>query len=179
MVTYTFVWDVICPQLVKAGFASPRSKSVREALTAGLESLPTKLVRSTPDTQLCSFAHVLNLRWASLLEHMDSCASESAPEWTEQLALHHSALLVEMAGTVSGADEAMDMDAWAEHIRNTLLRLLKVEVPTRLILSVMSPVVPFHVAPYTCQWSAPLEIWPVQQACRVCIGCSSKSHDPR
>ena len=72
---------------------------------------------------------------------------EPAPEWTSQLALNHSVLLAEMAGLVPGADKTMDIDMWFEHMRENLLRLLHVDVPRALILSVMSPVVPFHAEP--------------------------------
>jgi len=82
-----------------------------------------------------------------LIEYMDSCTSEPAPVWTKNLALNHTALLAEMAGTVMGADEPLEMDKWIEFIKDTLCRLLKVDVPSRFILQVMSPVVPFHVAP--------------------------------
>jgi hypothetical protein len=95
----------------------------------------------------CSFAHVLNLFWMPLIEYMDSCTSEPAPVWTKNLALNHTALLAEMAGTVMGADEPLEMDKWIDFIKDTLCRLLKVDVPSRFILQVMSPVVPFHVAP--------------------------------
>ena len=161
MVSYKFLQEVIWPVLTEAGFATPPRRSLQAALAAGLEALPTRRFFQT-DGQCCSFAHVLNLLWAPLLEYLELCTHEPGPEWTKQLALHHSALLTEMAGIVPGADEPMDIDMWAEHMRDTLLRLLKVDVPKSLILSVISPVVPFHVAPYTCQRSAPPQIWTVQ-----------------
>ena len=58
-----------------------------------------------------------------------------------------TALLAEMAGITMGADEPLHMDKWIEFIKDTLCRLLKVDVPSRLILQVMSPMVPFYVAP--------------------------------
>ena len=47
------------------------------------------------------------------------------------------------------ADEPLEMDKWIEFIKDTLCRLLKVDVPSRLILQALSPMVPFHVAPTT------------------------------
>ena len=82
-----------------------------------------------------------------LIEYMDTCTSEPAPVWTKNLALNHTALLAEMAGIVMGAGEPLGMDKWIEFIQDTLCRLLKVAVPSRLILKVMSPMVPFYVAP--------------------------------
>ena len=55
--------------------------------------------------------------------------------------------LAEMAGVVMGADKPLEMDKWIELIKDTLCRLLKVDVPNRLILQAMSPMVPFHAAP--------------------------------
>jgi len=116
----------------------------------------------------CSFANVLSLLWVPVVEYMDSCTSEPAPVWTKNLALNHTALLSEMAGIVMSADEPLEMDKWIELIKDTLWRLLKAGVPRRLILQGLSPMVPFHVAPYTCQCSAPIEIWLVLQASWCC-----------
>ena len=82
-----------------------------------------------------------------LIGYMDLFTPDHAPEWTEKLALNHTALVSEMAGTVVCADESMEMDLWIEFINKTLYRLLKVHVPKRLIIQVLSPIVPFHLAP--------------------------------
>ena len=139
MVSSTFLRDVMCPQLRQEGFAVPPRQLLVQTLEAGLS-------RGHMRTY-CSFAHVLNLFWMPLIEYMDSCTSEPAPVWTKNLALNHTALLAEMAGIVMSADEPLEMDKWIEFIKDTLCRLLKVDVPSRFILQVMSPVVPFHVAP--------------------------------
>ena len=146
MVSFTFVRDVVCPQLRKEGFAVPARLSLVGTLEAGLTNLPTRMSCGHMRTY-CSFAHVLNLFWMPLIEYMDACTSEPAPVWTKNLALNHTALLAEMAGIVMGADEPLGMDKWIEFIQDTLCRLLKVDVPSRLILKVMSPMVPFYVAP--------------------------------
>ena len=144
--SFTFVRDVVCPQLRKEGFAVPARLSLVGTLEAGLTNLPTRMSCGHMRTY-CSFAHVLNLFWMPLIEYMDACTSEPAPVWTKNLALNHTALLAEMAGIVMGADEPLGMDKWVELIKDTLCRLLKVDVPSRLILQVMSPMVPFYVAP--------------------------------
>ena len=79
--------------------------------------------------------------------HVSTTSAFTYPLWTKNLALNHTALLAEMAGIVMGADKPLEMDKWIEFIKDTLCRLLKVDVPSRLILQVMSPMVPFYVAP--------------------------------
>ena len=141
--TLTFVKENLCPELRNDGFAVPSRRSEKDALEKGLEPLSTN-----PTTGLViSFAHVLNLVWTPVIEYFDSCTPEKAPEWTKSLGVNQTALLSEMVGTIDGADEAMDMDKWIEYIGKTLLRFVKVHVPQRLILQVMSPIVPFHVPP--------------------------------
>ena len=144
LVSYTFVRDTICIQLRDDGFALPVVRSLQQALAAGLEALPTKLVEGHQRI-CCSFANVLNLIWVPVLEYLDSFILEAAPECTDKVAVNQKALLSEMAGVVVSADESMNMDKWIEFIKETLFRLLQVDVPTRLILQVMSPMAPFHV----------------------------------
>ena len=105
----------------------------------------TLLQNTGPGKHICTIHH--NRFGMPLIEYMDSCTSEPAPVWTKNLALNHTALLAEMAGITMGADEPLHMDKWIEFIKDTLCRLLKVDVPSRLILQVMSPMVSFYVAP--------------------------------
>jgi hypothetical protein len=56
--------------------------------------------------------------------------------------LHEKALLSDMQGVLASADKALDMDAWVAFIQKTLLRLLQIQVRTRLIMQVVSPLVP-------------------------------------
>ena len=133
------------PGLIEKGFKTPSTRTLQKTLERGVGDLPVKKVHK--DTLCCSFAHVMNLIWAPILEYLECITPEAAPAWTQQLDLHHSVLVAEMAGTVPGADEPMDMDMWCDHIKGLLLKLLQVDVPKRLILHVMSPVVPFHMAP--------------------------------
>ena len=68
--------------------------------------------------------------------------------WTKTLALHQKALLLEMQGVVVDAEEPLDMDSWIHFVQGTLQRLLGVKVPSRLIMTIMGPLVPLH-APAT------------------------------
>ena len=131
------VQTVIWPDLKQDGFAVPVRTSLQTCLTAGL---------ADPGGTY-NFAHVVNLIWMPLLQYMDSCASDSEPEWTEHLNTNHAALLHEMTGTIESPDEHLDIDTWVDYIKAMLLKFLQVNVADRLILQIMSPVVPFQVAP--------------------------------
>jgi hypothetical protein len=91
---------------------------------------------------------------------------------------NQGAILSEMAGVVSSADDVLPSEEWMVFIKKPLLRLLEVDVPTRLILEVVSPVAPLSLAPRTSQCDAFLEILLVLEASRPCTGCTSKSDDP-
>ena len=134
--------------MVLAGFDMPSYRGLEEALARGLDALRTE---SGPgckgEAQICSFAHLINVVWGPILQHMDSLDQKPAPKWSSKLACNHEALVAEMKGHVLDPDETLDIDAWVEYIKETLHRLLKVHVSQRLILTVMSSVVPWHVAP--------------------------------
>ena len=147
LITFRFLRDEIWPQLAQAGFKTPSRRSLQEALTASLVELPIKRIQQN-ECMCCSFANLLNLLWAPVVEYMDSCVSQTAPEWTQELAFQHAALVEEMVGTVIAPDDALPIDDWIDFMRQTLLRLLEVDVPARLILEVVSSVVPWH-APAT------------------------------
>jgi len=145
LLPFKFVERDILPALQEQGFVVPSQRTLRKILEQDAGPLPSW--QGCRETTGCSFAHLVNLVWRPVLNYMDSCTSTGAPDWTEALGKHHDALVAEMAGNVSGVEETMDMDTWIEDLKRTLFRLLKVDVPKRLILQVMSPVVPFHVAP--------------------------------
>ena len=65
----------------------------------------------------------------------------------ESLDLHHRALVTEMEGIVTSPNETMDMDAWVEYMQQEIMRLLEVQVPSRLILQVVAPIVPLSFPP--------------------------------
>ena len=96
----------------------------------------------------------------------------------ECLDLHHKALVTEMEGIATSPDETMDMDAWVEYIQHTLLRILEVHVPSRLILQVVAPIAPFEFAAHSSICFAPVEIFLVFQAGGPCNGYPSKQEDP-
>ena len=145
LLTVGYLKDTLLSQLRTAGCAMPSRRSLEDALAAGLEDLPTKRVLKH-DRRCFSWAHLLNMVWGPVVDYLDS-AAEGEPVWTKQLAWNHSMLNQEMQGIIAACDEPMEMDMWVEYIRGVLLKLLKVDVPTQLILQVVSPVVPFHLQP--------------------------------
>ena len=145
MVQFKFLQDNIIPELRKEGFAVPAQRSLESVLTQGLDELPLQDLKQHKGVRMCAFEHVMNLLWFPILEHIDSLADEASPGWTEQLGLHQSAILSEMAGTVGAAGEPMDMDDWVEYLTSTLHKHLQVQVPKRLVMEVMSPIVPMHL----------------------------------
>ena len=147
LLSLNYVEYTILPKLTEAGLRVPPRRGVQGAIESLLGTLPVRDMKFHHGAKFCSFAHLLILVWLPLLEYMDTCTCSPAPAWTTQLALHHSLLLNEMAGVVPSADEHLDIDTWVEYVQKTLLRTLQVKVPSRLILHVMGPLVPFNVAP--------------------------------
>ena len=143
-VLYKFVETIIWRDLQKEGFAVPCRRLLQRTLTAGLDPLPVVKV-GQHSCKVCSFDNVLNIWWQPVIEYMEALSTGETPQWTESLGLNHAALLSEMQGIVSSADESLDMDQWVEFIQKTLWRLLKVHVPIRLIMQVVSPIVPLSM----------------------------------
>ena len=90
---------------------------------------------------------VSNLFWFPVLEYLEAFSNDTVPEWTKTLALHHSAVLAEMAGAMAGANEALTMDDWLKFLQTTITKFRKVGVPTRLLLQLVSPMALMHVEP--------------------------------
>ena len=111
----------------------PSRRSLEGALATNLEPVPTKdFGRTRTQGKACSFAHLLNLIWLPVIDPMELCEHQPAPQWTEQLGLHHSALLAEMAGYAPGdADTPMSLNEWVGYMKATLMRLLQVCVCPR------------------------------------------------
>ena len=147
-VSLRVVESVILPQMRDAGFAVPVRGPGRDNLRCILEhGLP---VRENFKALRYGFQHILNLFWVPVLQYMDSFTRGEHGEpdqWTETLALSHTALLAEMAGEVANADELMDMDSWALFLKETISKHLKVEVPVPMILEILSAMVPLRVLP--------------------------------
>ena len=144
-----YLQENLAPALAKAGLAAPSRRSLEEALASNLEPAPTQgFGHKNKEGKAYSFAHLLNLIWLPVIEFMEQCQHQPAPQWTEQLGLHHSALVAEMEGYApDGVDTPMDLDEWVGYMKATLLRLLQVEVPEALILKAMSSMMPFHASP--------------------------------
>ena len=96
---------------------------------------------------MCSFDYFLNLLWDPILKHIEALSRDEDPQWTQSLGLNQASILSEMHGIVPGADVALDMDHWVEFIQRTLGKLLKVHVPTRLVMQVVAPIVPLSLEP--------------------------------
>ena len=148
-VTLSFMTKNIWPELQRAGFEVPARRALDESLVKGLEDLPKKMCgeQDYVPRDCCSFAHLMNLLWLPMLEYMDACACSTTPEWTGRLCCNHTALVKEMRGLVPQPEEVLDIGEWAAYIHTNLTRLLKVDVPRPLILTVASHVVPFHRPP--------------------------------
>ena len=137
---------VILPALLEEGFAVPSRRDLERALTSGLEPLQKEMVGRN-QCRLCSFHHLLNLLWQPIIDYIEALSQDAAPDWTQSLGLNQAAIVSEMQGLFPGAEESMDMDQWVELIQKTLQRLLSVHVPTRLIMQVLSPMVPLSLQP--------------------------------
>ena len=138
----------ILPKLVQDGFATPSRRSLVSSLESGLEPLETATSKSNRNWgQVCSFAHFLKLLWDPVIDHIEALSRDEDPQWTESLGRNQAAILSEMRGIVSCADESVGMDPWVEFVQSTLARLLRVHVPTRLIMQVVAPIVPLTLEP--------------------------------
>ena len=145
--TVKFVEREILPEMVKDGFHVPTRRSTQSTLEAGLEPLPVVVnEKMGKEVRMCSFVYFLNLLWQSVLDYIESIMRDSAPEWTESLGKNHSGILSEMQGVLPGADDTLPIADWVELVRNTLSRLVSIDVPARLILKVVSPIVPLSLA---------------------------------
>ena len=82
-----------------------------------------------------------------IIDYIEAINRKEAPQWDEKLGLHSEAILQEMHGLVASPDETLEMDMFIELLRNTLQRLLNVEVPANLILKVVGPLVPMNMEP--------------------------------
>ena len=113
-VPWSFMKDVIVPDLKKLGYQVPPYKDLASTLTTGLELLFVVESGKTGrhgQTTLCSFEHFLNLVWLPLIEFLEASASDGSVVWTKRLALHQKALLLEMQGVVANAEEPLDLDS--------------------------------------------------------------------
>ena len=95
----------------------------------------------------CTFEHFLNILWHPLIEHLECDGTCPDKQRKESLDLHHKALVAEMEGIIANPNETMDMDAWVEYMQQEIMRLLEVQVPSRLILQVVAPIVPLSLQP--------------------------------
>ena len=71
---------------------------------------------------------------------------------------------------MAGASEALTMDDWLKFLQSTITKFLKVGVPTRLRLQVVSPHGPDACGSDTCTCFSPAENLLVQEAGGPCHG---------
>ena len=86
---------------------------------------------------MCSYAHVLNLRWCPIIKNTESICRGEAPEWTKSLGLNHATVLYEMIRIVGPPGVTLKMDMFIDFIQKTLYRLLEVHVPTKWVKTVV------------------------------------------
>ena len=124
----------VLPQLVRDGFAAPSRRNLR-----GMAE------RSLAPMTLYSFAHFLNLLWQPVIQHIEAISSDRSASEPKGLQNNKAALIAEMSGIVPRAEEPMPFDEWVQFIRDTLMRLLHLDVPVRLIAQVTSVVAPLDL----------------------------------
>ena len=149
-VPYHFMRDKILPALRSLGYICPthHHDALKSILCFGVDPLPR--MTSTcqhGESMQCTFEHFLNILWHPLIEHLECDGTGPDKQRKESLDLHHKALVTEMEGIVTSPNETMDMDAWVEYMQQEIMRLLEVQVPSRLILQVVAPIVPLSFPP--------------------------------
>ena len=131
----------LIPGLKEEGFEVPSRRGLESALRAGLPDLPVE-TRQGVEVKMCSLVHFLNLLWQPVLCYIQGLVDGGSPSWTPTLAKNHEALILEMDGTVQSPEETMPTDAWFEFIKDTIFRLVGIEVPLRLLVQILTPLVP-------------------------------------
>ena len=162
---------VVLPALQKEGFEVPSRAHHESSVTACLGALPVGTSHRS-QSKACTFVHLVNLLWLPLLEYVEDLVDGAQRTWTASLETNHAALVSEMAGIVLGANDALPLDDWLEVIRAALERLVATEVPHRLLLHVLSPIVPLggHLTPA-------MAMHVLRSSVRSkCIGASFRQH---
>jgi hypothetical protein len=146
------VSDKVIPSLKADGFAidvgrwDNRRQTLAMTLQAGLEPLASTTGRKALDIiPLVSLVNLVNLIWQPIICHVEALADGEKPEWTIELLCNHTALLREMEGIVLSANDTIPVDDWMEFIRQTLKRLVDVEVPASLVSQTLGDLVPFQL----------------------------------
>lgn len=122
----------VIPGLVEAGFATPTQRSANEILLS--------IAHPGSDIEIYSFWHIVNLVWQPLIMYIEALVAGAGeqPEWTCELAVNDEALQLEMQGTVLDADKHLSVDDWHRFIQTTIVGLVNIEVPERLISKVVA-----------------------------------------
>jgi hypothetical protein len=151
-------YDMVLPVLRTEGFAVPplgewlegaaRGHALPIVLQAGLEPLATTPGRyaNSSMVSVVSLVHLVNFMWQPIISYVETLASGHKPKWTSALQHNHTTLLREMEGIVLSADDTMSVDNWIGLIRQTLVRLVGVDVPVSLVSQTIGHLVPFNMA---------------------------------
>ena len=115
-------------------------------MTAAIPSLQT-IQHKGRQVKRIEFVHMVNLLWQPVLKYLEDLFAGKKVEWTKTLQVHHTTLAREMEGIVLGPQESLTIDEWVEFLQQTLFRLVGVQVPSRLINTIVSLLVPFHLEP--------------------------------
>jgi hypothetical protein len=146
--------DMVLPALKTEGFALPplgdwsasREHALPSVLQAGLEPLATTTGRySNSLASVVSLVHLVNFIWQPIIGYVEDLAGGHKPKWTSDLQHNHTTLLREMEGIVLSADDTMSVDNWIGLIRQTLMRLVGVDVPVSLVSQTIGLLVPFNM----------------------------------
>ena len=108
----------------------PTQRSANEILLS--------IAHPSSDIEIYSFWHIVNLVWQPLIMYIEALAAREQPEWTCELAVNDEALQLEMQGTVLHADKHLSVDDWHRFIQTTIVGLVNIEVPERLISKVLA-----------------------------------------
>ena len=137
----------LLPTLSKQGIRVPsKHRAIRLALERGLNEMESPPVLTTPGRpSLCvTYYHFLNLVWEPIIEHIESLLSnpnsKQKPPEINKAAIEH-----EMQGIVVEVQEVLTIDAWVEFIQETLSRFLQIDVPARLIMTLVSSIAPLSL----------------------------------
>ncbi len=151
-------YDMVLPVLKTEGFAVPplgrwlegeaRGHALSIVLQAGLEPLATTPGRYSNSSMVTvvSLVHLVNFMWQPIIGYVEDLAGGHKPKWTSALQHNHTTLLREMEGIVLSADDTMSVDNWIGLIRQTLVRLVGVDVPVSLVSQKIGHLVPFNMA---------------------------------
>ena len=131
----------LLPSLKKQGLQVSSRRTTRSALENGLGELeiPSGSAVGGADVLNVTYYHFLNLVWEPIIVYIESLLSD--PNSSTNIPEINKALIEqEMHGIVLDSGDILTMAEWAGFIQETLSRLVQVDVPLRLIMTLVSPI---------------------------------------